>query len=353
MNLDIQESVRLAEFTTLKIGGAARFFARAASEEDVLEAIRFAEENNLQVFILGGGSNVLIADAGFDGLVLQIGIAGISTLREDDERVYLTVGAGENWDSLCAFCVEKNLAGFECLSGIPGNVGGTPVQNVGAYGQEVSETIASVRCFDRRSETFVDLSNRQCRFSYRASIFNTTEKNRRIVLAVTFVLEKNGAPKIVYRDLQNFFGEKKPDLRQVREAVLKIRRAKSMVIDERDPNSRSVGSFFKNPVVSPDKFAEIEQIARQMSIENVPNFAADAENVKIPAAWLIENAGFYKGYRKANAGISANHTLAIVNLGGATAENILALKNEIQTKVKDTFDISLEPEPIFVGFDKS
>lgn len=350
MNLDIQKNVRLAEFTTLKIGGAARFFARAKSEEEVLQSIQFAGENNLQVFILGGGSNVLIADEGFDGLVLQIGITGISVLRENDNRIYLTVGAGENWDALCAFSVGKNLAGFECLSGIPGNVGGTPVQNVGAYGQEISETIESVRCFDRDTQTFIDLTNAQCRFAYRKSIFNTTEKNRYIVLAVTFVLEKNGAPKIVYKDLQNFLGKKKTDLQQVRKAVLEIRAAKSMVIDERDLNSQSAGSFFKNPILARDKFAEIEQIAGQMGIENVPSFIADEESVKVPAAWLIEKSGFYKGYRKGNAGISANHTLAIVNLGGATAEEILALKEEIQAKVKDTFDISLNPEPIFVGF---
>lgn len=352
MNLEIQQNVSLADFTTFKIGGKARYFATAESERGILEAIEFAEANNLQIFILGGGSNILIADAGFDGLVLQIGIKGISSSRETDERVYLTVGAGENWDLLCAFGVEKNLAGFECLSGIPGNVGGTPVQNVGAYGQEISETIVSVRCYDRDTRDFTDLTNAQCHFAYRASVFNTAKKNRYIVLAVTFALEKNGAPKIVYKDLQNYFGDRKPNLREVRRAVLEIRAAKSMVIDERDPNSRSAGSFFKNPIVSALKFSEIEQIARQMNFDNAPSFAAGAEKVKIPAAWLIEKSGFYKGFRRGGVGISNNHTLALVNFDGATAEGVLALKAEIQARVKEKFDIDLQPEPIFVGFKK-
>lgn len=352
MTFAIRENVRLAEFTTLKIGGAARFFAEAASEKAISEATAFAEENDLALFVLGGGSNVLIADRGFDGLVLQIAVKGVSVSREKGDAVYISSGAGEDWDKLVAFCIAENLQGFECLSGIPGFVGGTPVQNVGAYGQEISETIASVRCFDRRRKIFVDLLNRQCKFAYRTSIFNTSEKNRYIVAGVTFALQKNGLPKIEYRDLQSFFGDKQPSLAEARKAILKIRAAKSMVIDSRDPNSKSAGSFFKNPIVSRNKFAEIEQIAARMGIGAVPSFAVDLENVKIPAAWLIEKTGFYKGYRKGNAGISNNHTLALVNLGAATAREIIALKEEIQTKVENIFDAVLEPEPVFIGFEK-
>ena len=212
MNFTIQENVSLAEFTTFKIGGKARLFVRATGETEIIEALEFAEQNDLNIFILGGGSNVLIADEGFDGLVLQISLKGISALTEKDETVYVTAQAGEDWDEFVAFCVKNNLAGVECLSGIPGFVGGTPVQNVGAYGQEVSETIESVRVFDRKSKEILELTNADCKFAYRTSIFNTTEKNRFVVLAVKYALKKNGRPKIVYQDLQTFFGDKKPTL---------------------------------------------------------------------------------------------------------------------------------------------
>jgi len=349
-NLNIQQNVPLAEKTTLKIGGTTRFFIEAKSDDDIAEAIKFAEANNLEIFILGGGSNVLIADEGFDGLVLQIALKGISSFREPDGTVYVTARAGEDWDEFVAFCVEKNLAGVECLSGIPGFVGGTPVQNVGAYGQEVSETIVSVRAFDRKTKSFIDLLNRKCGFAYRTSIFNTTEKNRYIVLSVTYALQSGGAPKIVYADLKKHFGDRQPTLQETRDAVLEIRSANSMVINENDPNSRSAGSFFKNPIVTRAKFWDVTAKAKTLGIETVPSFPVDEKSVKIPAAWLIENSGFYKGYKKGNAGLSTNHTLAIVNLGNASAQDIVALKEEIQTKVKEKFDVELIPEPIFVGF---
>lgn len=348
--LNIQKNVPLADKTTLKIGGKARFFVEATSENDIVEALRFAETNNLEIFILGGGSNVLIADEGFEGLVLQIALRGISVSQESGETVFLTAQAGEDWDGFVAFCVKNKLAGVECLSGIPGFVGGTPVQNVGAYGQEVSETIASVRVFDRQSKNFVDLSNRQCGFAYRESIFNTTEKNRYIVLSVKYALRRGGEPKIVYADLKKHFSKKTPDLQETRDAVIEIRSTKSMVINENDPNSQSAGSFFKNPIVSKAKLGEISEKALLFGIESVPNFVVDDKNVKIPAAWLIEKSGFQKGFRKGSAGLSTNHTLAIVNLGGASAKDILALKEEIQARVAESFDIQLKTEPVFVGF---
>lgn len=345
----IRENISLAELTTLKIGGAARFFAAVKDENETIEALKFAENNNLKTFILGGGSNVLISDAGFDGLVIQIKLEGIST--EKFENKYLvTAAAGENWDDFCAFCVERNLQGIECLSGIPGFVGGTPVQNVGAYGQEVSETIFSVKAFDRIENQFKVLSNNDCQFTYRTSLFNSSQKNRYIVTSVTFALRENGEPKIVYKDLREFFGERTPTLRETREAVLKIRAAKSMVIDETDANSKSAGSFFKNPIVSKEYFSEIEKRAEKLEINKIPFFTVDENNVKIPAAWLIENSGFQKGFQKRNVGLSTKHTLAIVNLGKASAADVLALKNEIQAKVKALFGIELQPEPIFVGF---
>jgi len=339
----IQENIQLAPLTTLKVGGAARFFVRAETEEQVVKAFEFTEENDLRLFILGGGSNVLISDDGFDGLVLQIALKGI----ESAENI-VTAQAGEDWDNFVKICVDNDLQGIECLSGIPGFIGGTPIQNVGAYGQEVSETIEKVRVFDRKSKQVLELANSDCKFAYRASLFNTTEKNRFIVLAVTFKLNPHGEPKIVYKDLQEIFNGKKPDLQETRAAVLEIRRAKSMVIDETDANSKSAGSFFKNPVVSTKKFAEIAETAKSRGIKIVPNFPIDEITVKIPAAWLIENAGFKKGYQLGNAGISTKHTLAIVNLGNAAAKDILLLKEQIQAKVKEKFDISLVNEPLIL-----
>ena len=346
----IRENIALAPLTTLKVGGAARFFVGAKTAGEVIEAVKFAEKNNLELFVLGGGSNVLISDNGFDGLVLQMNRGRITTFFERSGRVFIRADAGVNWDRFVTFCVNRNLAGVECLSGIPGLVGATPVQNVGAYGQEVSETIVAVSVFDRKTREVFELKNDDCQFSYRASIFNTTEKNRYIVLCVVFALQKNGEPKIMYRDLRALFGGRKPTLKETRQAVLQIRRAKSMVIDENDPNSQSAGSFFKNPIITKEKFAKISEEAKKSGIENVPNFAFEDDLVKIPAAWLIEQSGFHRGFKLGNAGLSTKHTLAIVNLDGAAAQDILKLKGKIQTAVKKKFQIELKPEPVFVGF---
>lgn len=341
--LKIEKDVVLAELTTLKIGGKARLFVRGESEAQIIEAFKIADENEIPLFILGGGSNVLISDKGFDGLVLQIALKGIET--KDN---FVTAQAGEDWDNFVKYCVEKKLAGIECLSGIPGFVGAVPGQNVGAYGQEVSETITKVRVFDRKTEEILELTNADCKFAYRSSLFNTTAKNRFIVLAVTFELIKNGKPKIAYKDLREFFIGKRPNLARMREAVLQIRRAKSMVIDKNDINSQSAGSFFKNPIVSNAKLAEILE---KTGLEQIPFFQMDEDKVKIPAAWLIENAGFQKGFKKGKAGLSTNHTLALTNCGGASASEILDLKDEIKNGVLKRFFIELETEPVFVGFD--
>ncbi|MDQ3014015.1 MAG: UDP-N-acetylmuramate dehydrogenase [Acidobacteriota bacterium] len=338
----IQENVPLAPLTTLGIGGAARFFAEVQSEIDLIEAIAFAEQQQLPVFILGGGSNVLVADEGFSGLVIRIAIKGIEW-RED-----VTAGAGEDWDAFVGQCIERNMAGIECLSGIPGLVGGTPVQNVGAYGQEVSETITNVRAFDRQSKQIVELTNADCQFSYRRSIFNSTELGHYIVLAVTYRLRQHGVPAIRYPDLKNFFSDRseKPTLAEVRNAVIEIRSRKGMVIVPDDPDCRSAGSFFKNPIVSREVLAQLEREAGEVP----PSFPAADGNVKVPAAWLIERAGFQRGYAKGRAGISSKHTLAIINRGGATADEVLGLVSEISLGVGERFGIELLPEPVFVGF---
>lgn len=344
--LKIENDVPLAPFTTLGIGGRASRFVRAVSEEHIAAAVKYASENGFPLFILGGGSNIVVSDEGFEGLVLQIGLKGIEFDRDVGGRVLARVAAGEDWDGFVAVCVEQGLAGIECLSGIPGFVGGTPVQNVGAYGQEVSEAIRFVRCFDRKELKFVELSKAECGFEYRKSIFNSTMRDRYIVTAVEFELEKGGEPRVAYKDLAERFAGRTPELEELRNAVIEIRRNKSMVIDPDDSNSRSAGSFFKNPLVPKNA---IEEIAGRLGIEKVPHFRVDDETVKIPAAWLIEQAGFRKGFRMGNAGISKKHSLAIVNCGGATAKEVISLSDEIRRVVLEKFDVELQTEPVFVG----
>lgn len=343
--MEILENIPLAAFTTLGVGGPAKYFSTARSEDEVIAAFAWAASAGERVFVLGGGSNILVSDAGFEGYVVKIKIGGLE-FEDQGDIVLATAGAGEDWDGFVAQCVDRDLSGVECLSGIPGTVGGTPVQNVGAYGQEVSETILSVRCFDRVASAIVELSNDECRFEYRKSVFNTSERDRYVVLSVAYRLERGGGPKISYKDLQQRFAGRVPSLRETRETVIAIRREKSMVIDPTDPNSRSAGSFFKNPIVSS---SIVNSMAEQLALE-IPKFPAGDGSVKIPAAWLIEQAGFKKGFALGNAGISANHSLAVINRGSATSAEIVALKDLIQATVLEKFGIELHPEPIFVGF---
>jgi UDP-N-acetylmuramate dehydrogenase len=345
----IRENVRLAPYTTLKIGGIARYFADIACEAELQEALQFAEQHRLSVFVLGGGSNVLIADAGFPGLVIHIVNQGITFHKPKKDAALVTAAAGEEWDKFVRQCVAHKLAGVECLSGIPGYVGGTPIQNVGAYGQEVSATIVSVRAFDRQAKQTVEMTNADCQFSYRASLFNTTARERYIVLNVTYKLKPHGEPALRYADLQKHFAAQatSPTLQEVRDAVLKIRASKGMVIVPSDPDCQSAGSFFKNPVVTLDQFAQVEAAAS----ESVPHFAAALGQVKIPAAWLIEKAGFPKGYERGRVGISSKHTLAIINRNYATATELLAFVEHIQKKVQERFGIALVPEPVLIGLE--
>jgi len=344
----IRENVPLAPFTTFRIGGPARYFTNVPAEDALEDALRFAGAKRLPVFVLGGGSNLLVADGGFPGLVIKIAIRGLEWEPDGDSRTLVTAGAGEEWDGLVARAVERDLAGIECLSGIPGSVGGTPVQNVGAYGQEVSDVITNVRCFDRQTNSIVNLSREDCRFSYRASIFNTTAKDRYIVLQASYSLLNHGAPSIRYADLMREFDRaaSPPALADVRGAVCRIRARKAMLIVEGDPDCRSAGSFFKNPIITEEQFAAL----RASDGNSPPRYPAVDGKVKTAAAWLIEHAGFSKGYSLGAAAISTKHTLAIVNKGGATAEDILRLAREIQVRVRDRFGIELIPEPVFVGF---
>src|SRR5271166_1537786 len=346
----IREQVPLAPLTTLGVGGPARSFVEARSEAEVIEAVEFVRSRELPLFVLGGGSNLVVADAGFSGLVLKIGITDSWYSATPHGIVLFKAGAGVDWDALVARTVDANCAGLECLSGIPGTVGGTPVQNVGAYGQEVSETIFAIRALDLQSLQVKTLKNTECGFAYRSSIFNTTKRNCYIILEVSFALREGSKPNIRYADLQKFFAEHaaEPTLTEVRAAVREIRHRKAMLIVPGDDDARSAGSFFKNPVVPQSFFEELATRLESRGLK-LPGYPA-ADGRKLPAAWLVEHAGLAKGYAKGAAGISRKHSLAIVNRGGATAAEIIALKDEIQARVSAEFGVQLQPEPVFVGF---
>jgi UDP-N-acetylmuramate dehydrogenase len=344
------EQVPLAPYTTFQIGGPARWFAEAESEDDIVAGIDFAGQRQLPLFVLGGGSNLLISDAGFSGLVLRIALRGIASAQEGD-RLIFSAAAGEDWDGLVAYAVAADCAGVECLSGIPGTVGGTPVQNVGAYGQEVSQTIVTVRAFDRKAREFVDLAAASCGFSYRRSIFNSTQRERYVVTRVDYALRKDGSANFVYADLARYFAARSvvsPTLAEVRDAVRFIRAQKGMLLVAGDPDCRSAGSFFKNPVVP---VTVLDSLAQELGIEkrSIPAYPAQDSEVKLSAAWLIERAGYQKGYVLGNAGISSRHTLALINRGGASAAEMMALRDKVINSVASRFAIRLEPEPVWLA----
>ena len=346
VTLPLDRNAPLAGLTTLGIGGPASWFGIARTPDDVRSACEWSDGNEVPLFVLGGGSNLLIADSGVPGMVLQMAIHGVEFL-DDRNDVLVRAGAGEPWDTVVAATVERRLAGFECLSGIPGTVGGTPIQNVGAYGQDVSDTIESVEAFDRLSGTQVTLSAAECGFAYRQSRFKREDAGRFIVCAVTFRL-RAGRPSVKYPDVQAALAAAavvEPTVAEVRSAVLAIRRRKGMVVDAADPDSRSVGSFFMNPVVD---VTRQEDVARRTG-SGVPAFPVGGDQVKIPAAWLIERAGFSKGFADGPVAISSKHPLALINRGGATAQDVLRLAATIKKGVLDRFEIPLRPEPVFVG----
>jgi len=348
--MEFAQNVQLGPMTTLGVGGPSRWHCAIRSEEELQLAVEFAEECRLPLFVLGGGSNLVISDEGWPGLTLKIQFKNVSRRREGDKEVF-QAGAGEDWDSLVAQAVEANCAGIECLSGIPGSVGGTPVQNVGAYGQDVSETITKVRGFELSNAKFVEFTNADCGFAYRSSRFNTIDKGKFIITSVTFALRPGGAPQIEYADLKKHFAETPvpATLRETREAVRAIRHSKAMLIVEGDEDCRSAGSFFKNPVVD---IATYERMATAVAgkVRTPPKYQAGDGQVKIAAAWLVEQSGLHKGFTLGRVAISRRHALAIVNRGGATAAEVIALKDRMQQQVRDTFGIDLQPEPVFVGF---
>jgi UDP-N-acetylmuramate dehydrogenase len=344
----VEENKELAPFTTFGVGGPAHWFAEARSEDDIAEAAVWARGRGVPLFVLGGGSNLLVADAGFAGMVLHIGLRGINR-NEDQDRGLFQVAAGEDWDAFVQRSARDRCAGLECMAGIPGTVGGTPVQNVGAYGQEVASNICKVRAYDLQTGAFVEFSNAECRFAYRRSRFNTEDRGRYVVTRVDYRLVPGGAPTLRYADLQReFSAQPNASLSEVADAVRRIRRSKGMLLVEGDPDCRSAGSFFKNPVVGEER---IRQIAAAVGKEP-PCFRADENSghVKTSAAWLIEQAGFAKGYARGATGISSRHTLALINRGGAKATEILALADEIASLVETRFGVHLEKEPVLLGF---
>jgi UDP-N-acetylmuramate dehydrogenase len=352
----IQEDIPLAGQTTLGLGGPARFFISCETEQDLRFALAFAERKRLPLFVLGGGSNVIIADSGFDGVVLRITMRGWE-VRDDGANELLWVAAGERWDDIVAFCVHRGLGGLECLSGIPGTAGATPIQNVGAYGQDVAGTIHQVRVIHRPTGALLTFAGSDCGFGYRSSRFKTSDAGTYIITGVSFRLRKNARPQIRYPELERLLVREgsleqarpgAPALQCVRGAVLSLRRGKGMVIDPADPDTKSVGSFFMNPIITQEAFATIvEQWRATGHSTEVPAFPAGRAR-KISAAWLVEQAGFVRGMVRGGVGISEKHALALVNRGGTAAE-LLAFAHEIRAGVFGRFGVLLEIEPVVAG----
>ena len=342
----LKENKSLAPFTTFGIGGPARWFVEAQSEADVAEAAQWARERELPLFVLGGGSNLLVADSGFPGLVLHVALRGIEEQDAAGDAVVLRVAAGENWDDIVRRATEENCSGVECLAGIPGTAGGTPVQNVGAYGQEVASVIGRVCAYDLRDGRTVEFGAEECAFGYRRSRFNSTDRGRYVVTRVDYRLQRGGAPTLRYADVQREFAAgAQPSIADVADAVRRIRARKGMLLVEGETDCRSAGSFFKNPVMNEEQFQKVAAGSAP------PRFQVGREGlVKVPAAWLIEQAGFAKGYALGAAGVSTRHTLALINRGGATALDVLALADRIRNAVRDRFGVVLEMEPELVGF---
>ena len=350
--MKVEESVELAPRTTMGVGGVAAHYARVASEPELLEALAWARTRGVPVRVLGGGSNILVADSGFAGLVIEMAARGVQ-LAEPAPSGLVTVraAAGEPWDELVASMVSRGYQGLECLSGIPGRVGATPLQNVGAYGQDVSETICCVTTIDAESGARRSFTSEECGFSYRDSWFKSIAPGRFIVTEVSFALRQGAAPAIRYAELERYFQERgtlAPSLAEVRDTVIRLRRSKSMVLDPDDPNSRSCGSFFMNPVLTSSAYLAFCERARGEG--DVPSFPQTDGKVKLSAGWLIEHAGLPRGTRDGAVGLSSKHALALVAHAGARAADVLRLAQTVQRTVFTRFAVQLVPEPVFWGF---
>lgn len=323
----------------------------ARSDHEVREALRWAAAAERPVTVLGGGSNVVVADAGVPGLVVHL-TGGWVSLESDADGLLLRATAGQPWDRVVEASVDAGLAGLECLSGIPGTVGATPIQNVGAYGVEVGDLIEWVRVLDRETLEEGFLGADECRFAYRWSRFRD-EPERWVVLEVAFRLTRGRGHPLAYRELAELFQEDSPPPAEVRRAVLGLRRGKSMVVDPEDPNRRSVGSFFVNPVVAAARWPELVARAAAAGViageAEIPRFPVDG-GFKVPAGWLVERAGFARGHRQGEVGLSSAHALCLVHHGGGTTADLVALARSIQSRVDELFGLRLRAEPSFLGF---
>jgi UDP-N-acetylmuramate dehydrogenase len=349
-----RRDVPLAPLTTLGLGGLASRMAVVSDEGELVEAILQADSAGQEVFVLGGGSNVVVADEGFQGLVVRVASRGV-TVEGRGSKVGLDVAAGEDWDALVERTVSEGWSGLESLAGIPGLVGGAPIQNVGAYGHEVKETIAGVRAFDRERRLFVDLPKEACAFGYRTSLFRG--ERRYLVTRVRFELDVSpGSAPVLYAELARALGlpeGRRAPASEVLSAVRALRRSKGMLIDPSDPDSASVGSFFVNPTLTRSELDALEQRIAEGGMlregEAVPRFRVPDGRFKIPAAWLVERAGFPKGYGSGRVGVSTKHTLALVHRGQGTTRELLELAREIRRGVASRFGVELHPEPVFLG----
>ncbi len=340
-------AVSFRQLTTLEVGGEARRFVDVTSCEQALSHYRQARLEGMPVLVLGGGSNMLVSDAGFDGLVLRWQDRRLEILEESPEQVVARVGGGWVWDEWVAETVARHWSGLECLSGIPGLVGAAPIQNVGAYGQEVAGLIRAVWALDWESGEEVRLTGPQCDFGYRDSRFKRDWKGRYLVVSVEFELRPQGVPQLRYGELQQRMEGRELASAQVRQTVLEIRRSKSMVWDPADPNHRSAGSFFVNPILAAHA---AEKLVAEFP--GMPAWPAGPDRTKLSAAWLIERSGFPKGWGDGRAGLSSNHVLALINRGQATADDLLRVASTVRRGVFERFGVWLHPEPEFVGFDR-
>lgn len=348
------EHVSLAPLTTFEVGGAARFFVQPTSVDEVIAGLAWAAREDVAVVVLGGGSNVVVADRGLDALVLRPRLQGV-VVEADGAFDKVTVSAGESWTRFVSDSVDANRAGVECLAGIPGDVGAVPIQNVGAYGQEVADTLWDLEAIERDSLARVTIDHKGCEFGYRDSVFKHALRDRLVIVAVSFRLLRGGAPALRYAELkQHFEGQSPPSLQAVHDAVLALRRNKSMLVDVNDENHRSAGSFFTNPVVSVADADRAEERARALGAlkkeEKMPRFAAGSSVVKLSAGWLVERSGLPKGTHRGQVGLSTRHALALVNRGGARAADIVAFARWVQATVAQTLGVSITPEPTFLGF---
>jgi UDP-N-acetylmuramate dehydrogenase len=345
-----QTNISLTALTTLRLGGNAAFYCQATSDVELLAAVGWSKSHGVPVFLLGGGSNLVVADSGFDGLVIHMASRGVHP-AVSGAVAELTVAAGEPWDAFVALTVQEGWAGVECLGGIPGQVGSTPIQNVGAYGQDVAETIARIRVLDRTTMSIEWIEAPSLAFTYRDSLLRR-HLQRWVVLDVVFRLHVSGVPSVRYAELKKSLEHlPSPTLQDVHNKVIELRKRKSMVLDANDPNTQSAGSFFTNPMVDVATAAHVLKVAQAAfgAAVEVPQWPQADGKIKLAAGWLIEKAGFQRGYRKGSVGISSNHALALVHHGGGRTADLLDLAHEVRRGVRDTFNVQLEAEPILLG----